>query len=406
MALKWELTRKFISDCFWTMNNPCMRSRFLLESGKEACLLAALGLALLLLIPSCMENTAVLGTPVNQVNLPVEARAERAVQTAKTREELAKMSAVNENGVFKEIAGTPEYRIGPYDVLEISSYTGDQVKSTKVTVDARGTISYSFIDNLPVTGLTPTETERLLISKLSDYVRNPRISVLVKEFNSKSATVMGEFSILRSTSYSTKAASGKINLRGRTTLTDLIALGGGYTEQGDIRRVVLIRKGQSYIINLYDIVEKADQSQNAIIDNGDVVNIPELPVYGERVYVLGEVNVQGVYPLKQAQDLLAALSLAGSYTKLAKEENTLIVRGYEPGKPPIVMMANVKALLRNADLSQNIRLKDGDLVYVPRMLIGDINDWIINMTPLLNLLLYPGEFQAYYSNNKVLTISP
>jgi protein involved in polysaccharide export with SLBB domain len=257
-----------------------------------------------------------------------------------------------------------------------------------------------------VTGLTPSETERLLISKLSDYVRNPRISVLVKEFNSKSATVMGEFSILRSTSYSTKAASGKINLRGRTTLTDLIALGGGYTEQGDIRRVVLIRKGQSYIINLYDIVEKADQSQNAIIDNGDVVNIPELPVYGERVYVLGEVNVQGVYPLKQAQDLLAALSLAGSYTKLAKEENTLIVRGYEPGKPPIVMMANVKALLRNADLSQNIRLKDGDLVYVPRMLIGDINDWIINMTPLLNLLLYPGEFQAYYSNNKVLTISP
>jgi hypothetical protein len=35
---------------------------------------------------------------------------------------------------------------------------------------------------------------------------------------------------------------------------------------------------------------------------------------------------------------------------------------------------------RKADLSQNVRLKDGDLVYVPRMLIGDINDWIINIT--------------------------
>jgi protein involved in polysaccharide export with SLBB domain len=111
-----------------------------------------------------------------------------------------------------------------------------------------------------------------------------------------------------------------------------------------------------------------------------------------------------VYPLKQAQDLLAALSLAGNYTRLAKEENTLIVRAYETGKPPIVMMADVKALLRKADLSQNVRLKDGDLIYVPRMLIADINDWIINITPLLELLLYPGRFDSYYSEDKVLTI--
>jgi protein involved in polysaccharide export with SLBB domain len=404
MALKWELTEKLISDSFWRRNYPCMRYRFALEREKNAFRAATLGLVFLFLLASCTQNTAILGTPVNQVELPVLARAEKVTQTAETREQLARMSAVKENDVFKEIAGIPEYRIGPYDVLEISSYTGDKVKSTTVTVDARGRISYSFIDNLLVTGLTPSETERLLISKLSDYVRNPRISVLVKEFNSKSAMVIGEFSVLRSTSYATKAASGRINLRGKTTLTDLIALAGGYTVQGDIRRIQLIRKGQSYVINLYDILEKADESQNFIIDNGDVVNIPELPEYGERVYVLGEVNIQGVYPLKQAQDLLAALSLAGSYTKLAKEENTLVVRGYEAGKPPIVMMADVKALLRKADLSQNIRLKDGDLVYVPRMLIGDINDWIINMTPLLELLLYPGRFDSYYSNNKVLTI--
>jgi protein involved in polysaccharide export with SLBB domain len=122
------------------------------------------------------------------------------------------------------------------------------------------------------------------------------------------------------------------------------------------------------------------------------------------VYVLGEVNFQGVYPLKQAQDLLAAIALAGNSTRLAKDENTLIVRGYEPGKPPLVMMADVKSLLRQADLSQNIRLKDGDLVYIPRMLIGDINDWIINMTPLLDLVLYPGRFESYYSDKRVLSV--
>jgi len=66
------------------------------------------------------------------------------------------------------------------------------------------------------------------------------------------------------------------------------------------------------------------------------------------------------------------------------------------------MMADVKSLLRKADISQNVRLKDGDLVYVPRMLIGDINDWIINMTPLLNLILYPGEFEYNYAGTRVL----
>ncbi len=74
------------------------------------------------------------------------------------------------------------------------------------------------------------------------------------------------------------------------------------------------------------------------------------------------------------------------------------------GKPPLVMMADVKSLLRKADISQNVRLKDGDLVYVPRMLIADINDWIINMTPILNLVLYPYDVDARYFEQRKLLI--
>jgi polysaccharide export outer membrane protein len=303
--------------------------------------------------------------------------------------------------VFETVTGIPEYRIGTGDILEINSYTGDKVTTTAVTVDSRARISYSFLDHLKVEGLTPSQLEGLLTTKLSAYVRNPRISVLVKEFNSKTATIIGEFSLLRNVNYG-KGASGRINLKGKTLMTDLIALGGGYTLNGDIKNIKLVRKGKPYLINLFDILEKGDEGQNVIIDEADVVTIPELPTYGERVYVLGEVASQGIYPLKEAQDLLAALALSGNTTRQAKEENTLIVRGYEPGKAPTVMMADVKSLLRKADISQNIRLRDGDLVYVPRMLIADINDWILNMTPLLNLFLYPGEFERYYAANKVL----
>jgi protein involved in polysaccharide export with SLBB domain len=363
-------------------------------------LLFFLGIALWMM-PSCNRTTAVMGTPVNEAPLTEEEKTKR-YQTEEVREALAEMSMVDENQAFTELSGVPEYRIGPGDVLEVISHVGDQGTTNTITVNSRGRISYSFIDDLEVAGLTPSELDALLTKKLSSYVRRPRIDVLVKEFNSKTATVIGELGSLRATTYG-KSASGRINLKGKTTLMDLIAQAGGYTVDADIRNVRLVRKGESYLINVYDIIEKGDQTQNVIIDNGDVVTVPELPTYGERVYVMGEVNAQGVYPLDDAQDLLAALALAGNFTRLAREENTLIVRGYEPGKKPLVMMADINALFRKADLSQNVRLKDGDLVYVPRTLIGDINEWILNVTPMLNLILYPYEFDIRYFKERKLT---
>ena len=186
---------------------------------------------------------------------------------------------------------------------------------------------------------------------------------------------------------------------------DLIAQAGGYTEDADIKVTRLIRGGRTYIINLFDIIEKGDESQNVIIDDGDIVDMSELPEFGERVYVLGEVANQGVYSLRDAQDLVGAIALAGNTTRLATEENTLVVREYEPGKKPLVMMADLKAILRKGDLSQNIPLEDGDLVYVPRMLIGDINDWIANTTPLLDFLFYPARLEDSYSTRNYLHIN-
>jgi len=344
------------------------------------------------------------GTPVKELALSEEAAARRAVDRQAQKRELARMSAVKENKVFVELKGIPEYRIGPLDVLEISSHVGDKVDTATVTVNNKGNISYSFIDDLHVAGLTPTQVDDLLTRKLSAYIRKPRIDILVKEFKSKYATVLGELANIRGTLYGSKGASGKIYLEGKTTLMDLISLAGGYTVDADIKKVKLIRQGRTYVINLYDIISKGDESLNVIIDHGDVVDVPELPVYGERVYVMGEVNAQGIYPLEDARDLLAAVSLAGSFTPLAKEENTLIVRGREPGKKPLVMMADMKALLRKADLTQNIQLQDGDLIYVPPMRIADINRWIANTMPLLDFIFYPAKFEDTYFLRRYLHI--
>ena len=354
------------------------------------------------MVPSCYSTTAVKGTPVKDIAIIQDKAAAKRTKLKKQRKEIIKMRDVKENETFVERNGISEYRVGPLDVLEITSHIGEKAEITTIKVGNTGKISYSFIDDLSVSGLTPSEIDEELTYKLSKFIKNPRIDVLVKEFKSKSALVLGEITSIRGTLQGNRGASGKIYLEGKTSLMDLIASAGGYTIDADIRKVKLIRKAQTYHINLYDIIEKGDDRYNVIIDNGDVVDVPELPEYGERIYVMGEVYSQGIYSLKDAKDLLGAIALAGSFTPLAKEENTLVVRALEPGKKPLVMMADLKALFRRADLAQNTSLEDGDLIYVPRMLIGDINDWIANTMPLLNFILYPAEFESRYFLKKHL----
>jgi protein involved in polysaccharide export with SLBB domain len=365
------------------------------KNKNHLCLLPVFFLSLMM-TASCYHGPAIEGAPVSDLVKEGNFAVVRPqVMSKEKKEEVKRMTEVTENQVFSEISGRAEYRVGPLDVIEIISHIGEKTNTVSVRVNSQGNISYSFIDNLFVDGLTPTQLDALLTKRLSSYLRNPRIDIFVKEFKSKAAMVTGYLTSLQAPNYS-KSATGKIFLRGKTTILDLIALAGGYTVDADIRRVKLVRGGDTYYVNLYDIISRGDSGQNIIIDADDVVDVPELPLFGDRVYVLGAVAQQGIYPLKQAQDLLGALALAGSFSNVAKEENTLIVRGRESGEEPLVMMADVNAILRKADISQNIPLQNGDLVFVPPRRIGDINRWIANVLPLLDIMLYPGDFAARY----------
>ncbi|WP_028587954.1 polysaccharide biosynthesis/export family protein [Desulfocurvus vexinensis] len=357
--------------------------------------LAALAWALL--AAGCGGTLAAKGTPVAEVqSLHVERRA-LAERSQAEREELERMSAATQNSVFKTVDGLPEYRIGPLDVLEIASRFGEEVRVAEVVVNNRGLISYSFVDDLPVAGLTASETDELLTQRLGDYLRNPRIDVLVKEHRSRKASLLGEVASLRQTNSNVALPSGKITLTGRTTLVELISRASGYTQSADLRNVRLIRDGRSYDINVYDIIEQGKDWLNVVIDDGDVVDIPELPEGGRKVFVMGEVAYQGVYDVKKADTLLAALAVAGMPTRQGRKESTLVVRPDPAGGTPLVMSANVSRLLEQGDLSQNVTLREGDMVYVPREIIGDINEWIVNHTPLLDFIIeYPKGVQDVY----------
>jgi polysaccharide export outer membrane protein len=53
-------------------------------------------------------------------------------------------------------------------------------------------MSFSFLDNVPVVGKTTTEVAGTVAKLLEAYVKRPRITVLVKDYNSKKVFVLGE----------------------------------------------------------------------------------------------------------------------------------------------------------------------------------------------------------------------
>jgi len=371
----------------------------------RACLTWAVLVALATLCGGCGVTFAAKGTPVGEVP---ELKVDQAAFVTRgeiERETLEGMSNVKENHVFKLVDGLPEYRVGALDILAITSRLGEELKVTDVVVNNRGLISFSFVDDLMVAGLTAREIDDLLTESLKNYLRHPRIDVLVKEHRSKKASLLGEVASLRQDTTGVALPSGKVTLTGRTTLVELISKASGYTQSADLRNVRLIREGRSYDINVFDIIEQGQHWLNVVVDDGDIVDIPELPEGGRKVYVMGEVNKQGVYDVRVADTVLAALAAAGMTKSLAYEQSTLIVRADPAGGKPLIMSANVENLLEQGDLSQNIALREGDLVYVPREVIGDINEWIATHTPLIDFVLaYPRRTQGAYFYREYLKL--
>lgn len=360
--------------------------------------LAVIAGLFILSLSACTFETR--GIPVKEFRPPKAVEEIKDSQKKEMEEEVVRMSRVTENSVFTEKRGIPEYKIGPCDVLTITFWDGAKPMPYNTVVRPDGKISYSYMDDITVSGSTCHEVDEILTNALKKYIRVPRIDVVVREYKSKSALLFGQINRLQTGI----SGPGKYPLMGKTKILDLIVIAGGPIAgeefaNADLRKVEVVRKGKSFTLNLYKAMFKGDMSQNIIIDDADIVTVPELPAYGERVYVFGEVKTQGIYKLKDAYDLLAAISKAGGTTRVAVDSDIKIIRGYEEDREkPVILAANLDEILKKGDMAQNISLQDGDVIYVPRTAIGNLNEFIVNTTPLLDYLLYPDKYRNAYFN--------
>jgi polysaccharide export outer membrane protein len=314
------------------------------------------------------------------------------IEQLSSEERLSVFEAPIENEVFTTINGFVEYKIGPGDILEITYWEGNTSTKEEILVRPDGKISFSFVEDVPANGLTASQLDELLTKNLRRYVRKPRIDVIVKEYNSKNATLLGAIAYRNTTG----TGPGEYRLTGKATLLELITRAGGPIENADLQRINIRRKdGQSISVNLFEAIHQGDPGTDFVLDDGDVIFIPTLAKDGNRIFVFGEVTRPGTYTFKDSEILLAdVIAEAGGPTVFATESSTKIIRG-DITKPEIIS-ADLQDLLEIGDQSQNVALIAGDIVYVPRSFIGDVNRFAQQMQPIFSLFMGPGQVWRSY----------
>jgi len=302
----------------------------------------------------------------------------------------------DENLVYTTLyTGKPEYKIGPGDVLEITLWQGLTPQKEEVLVRPDGKISFGFIEDLPVDGLTVLLLDKKLTETLRAYLKQPRIDLVVKDYNSKFVSLTGAVgSGIRTTAAG--VGTGRYPLKGKVRLLEMVALAGGPTLNANLQSVqVRHRDGKTANLDLFRALYLGDFSQDIILDAGDVVFVPTIVQSDKRIYVFGEVAKPGLYTFQETEiRLFDAISKAGGPTVFGDEQETRIVRG-DPSRPDIIPI-RLRDLIENGDQTQNMVLASGDLVYVPRNFWGKGNRWFERARPLIQLIIAPARIVNEY----------
>jgi polysaccharide export outer membrane protein len=163
-----------------------------------------------------------------------------------------------------------EYRIGPGDTLQVFVWNQPELTVT-VPVRPDGMISTPLIAGVPAAGKTPPELGKDLEKALSEYVRNPTVSVMVTGFvgtYSDQIRVLGQAAKPQSLPY-----------RANMSLLDVMIAVGGLAEFAAGNRAVLVRQEgnqqQRIPVRISDLIDDGDISANVPMRPGDVLIIPE-----------------------------------------------------------------------------------------------------------------------------------
>ena len=299
------------------------------------------------------------------------------------------------------IGQADEYVIGVDDVLQIQVWDSKELDQT-MPVRPDGKISFPLVGELRASGLTASHLSEVLTERLARSVKNPNVSVVVKEIRSLRVFFVGQVT-----------RPGVYPIRPGTPVLQALTLAGGLAPGADLAAAYVVRENRRIPVDLRRLVQDADLSQNIALRTDDTVVVPELvaganpqELSERRIYVLGRVQRPGVYTIRHEVPILHAIFLAGGFIEAVPAarqavaapngaavpppppegdrgdlSNAFVIRGKER------IAVDLRRLIHKGDLSQNVMIRHEDTIVVPEG--GDLQNAVFIMGEIARPGYYP-----------------
>ena len=171
-----------------------------------------------------------------------------------------------------ETAAVNDYQIGVDDIVQVSVWRNPELGIT-VPVRPDGKITVPLVGDVEAGGRTPAEVAKDIQDKLTAYVRDPQVAVILTDLRSHEY-----LSRVRVTGAVRQPIS--IPFRQGMTVLDAVLAAGGVTEFAAPDRSDLYRRNgdgatHSYPVRLDRILGRGDLTTNFPVAPGDVITVPE-----------------------------------------------------------------------------------------------------------------------------------
>jgi polysaccharide biosynthesis/export protein len=254
------------------------------------------------------------------------------------------------------------YRIAPGDDVTISVF-GREDLSGKHRVGPDSLITLPVVGDVKVGGLLRPDAHKAVTEAFAVAYSDLAVTVGVDSYTAYSVIVLG--SVTSPGEYQFAAVPNLLRAIGQAN--GLLADSNGLMPQ----RCAIMRGKETLLwIDLDQLLREGDMSLNVELIPGDVIHVTADTQ--RLIYVLGEVDRPGMYPLRNGLSALDAIALAGGVTEDSDDDGIRVLRRSEG-----TMETLDYDEFMGGDFLQNTYLSQGDVVFVPQHTLAKIG-WVLD----------------------------
>ena len=183
------------------------------------------------------------------------------------------------------LSDTSEFTLGPGDEITVSVWRNSDLNRS-VTLDPSGKIRMPLAGEISVSGMTVSQLNKEITSRLSKYIADPFIDINVTSISSRKVHILGEV-----------RSPGTFSYTERIPVWEAVSRAGGFTDDANNRNLLLVRvkDGEASVfaleLDFKKLFENGIIKGDYYLKNGDILYVPETNIASIEKFMIRLNNI-------------------------------------------------------------------------------------------------------------------